>query len=212
MIKSKVIQLMRARLGNRRDSDFESIIELEADIIQETELEGSATLRPWFLQSPTVELQLTATSSFLALPSDFLGEIEGVRFEILISDNTWQEVKKRTESNFDSSQAPALPEYYAIVGDSLQFYPTPDQDYSVRWRYYQKQPKFGDITSTEETSWTTAGLDLFVASVGRVFAAQHAQNMELANTFEIQRQEALNRLYVETEARMHTNTDYRMRG
>lgn len=78
----------------------------------------------------------TADSQFMQLAGDF---ISAINVEILT--NEYQPLFQQSLESLDTyrkstDDVSGLPKYYAIVGDTLELCPTPDQSYSIQLTYY----------------------------------------------------------------------------
>lgn len=210
MIRSLAVTLILQRLGNRSASEYQSIVETEMQAMQAL-LEEDATLMPWFLITTSPSYPLVAGDNSLVLPDDFLLELEEGMVEIYdASVPKWRTLAK---DDFDTlvqtyvDEGSARPEKYALVGNYLRFFFTPDIIYNVRLTYFARAlPLTADI----ENVWLKYAGDLLMARTGYQVASHHLQDTELSAVFADDVKVAKDRLWRLNEARMHAGRDYQM--
>ena len=200
MTRDDVIQLLGWRLGDR--SDMASRIQMEMKVAQQNVLEGNRWL-PWFLSAESVGT--TGLTGTLAVPTDFLAEMEEGHLYITVEGQDLRLVKKDYDEakSLTAGSDAGHPEYYAVVGDVVHFFPTPDQDYPYVWQYYASAPDMTAVTG--ETPWLKYAADLVMAVVGEQLAAKHIQNPEMAMQFRQDIAPAWDRLYTQHIARQEIN-------
>ena len=178
MLRDDLISLLGWRLGDRDDMRERAIAEMQ--YAQEYQLEANIWL-PWFLEVDAAGLTATADAQYMDLPVDFLREIEGHFPEIVSDGQTIRLVKadKTTAAIWETGTG--TPTYYSLVGTRMMFFPTPDQNYSVAWRYYGKSTP---IHSTNDpTPWLVHAGDLVLALVGQAIAGKHIRDVKVAGEF-----------------------------
>jgi hypothetical protein len=120
----------------------------------------------------TAQLTLTAGTSSVSLPSNFLEDVE------LNYDDTAEPLSRSSFDIIDRYQtadsSPARPSLYAITGSSIIFETEADATYTLNLRYYKKW----DI-ATDTTNWllTNAPDAYLFGSVAE--AATYAHDTEL---------------------------------
>jgi len=85
---------------------------------------------------------------YSSLPSDFL---EPIRLHIDDSYQTRLELTSLDDMlqlRNNTANATGKPQYYAIVGDSIEVYPTPDADYNTELMYYAKIDALSDSNTS----------------------------------------------------------------
>ena len=85
---------------------------------------------------------------YSSLPSDFL---EPIRLHIDDSYQTRLELTSLDDMlqlRNNTANAIGKPQYYAIVGDSIEVYPTPDADYNTELMYYAKIDALSDSNTS----------------------------------------------------------------
>lgn len=123
--------------------DLTSVI---PDFITMAEAQMSRDLRHWRMEDRATAL---CDTQYTALPNDF---IEPIR--ITIPDNDSHilelvgvlEISKLRQENSDTK---GRPQYYAVLDQSFEVFPTPDTDYTIELVYYESVPNLGALT----TNW-----------------------------------------------------------
>ena len=210
MLRNAAISLLLARLGNRDPVEWESTALSEMQLAQ-ANLEGDATLRPWFLVTESAQSTLTVGDSRVELPSDFLDEVEDSALEVYEETSAkWSPLKK---GDWDTLVAkyrdhdPAIPKRYAALGEYFRVQPVPDLAYATRMIYFARDT----VPSTDiENKWLKWASDLLIAEAGVSMALYHVKDPDLVAGFQAQILAARNRLKIATEARMHSNQVYEM--
>jgi hypothetical protein len=210
MTRTEVVTLLNYRLGNR--TDLEDRILLEMAFVQDYILEGTGAFLPWFLETEMATSPIMAEEERVALPDDFLAEVEDQALWLYLEDsdeNTMIELKK---NDYDLLVAKypgtGRPQQYAIAGSYIIIKPTPDLEYTVKMRYYAKDTPIS--VSAGENKWLAHAADLVMAETGKIMAENHLLNAALATSFEKAAMIARDRLYKKHEARRHSNRTYGM--
>ena len=178
MLRDDLISLLGWRLGDRDDMRERAIAEMQ--YAQEYQLEANIWL-PWFLEVDSVGLAATAGVQYMDLPVDFLREIEGHFPAVITGGQTIRLIKADKTTAGIWEPGTGIPKYYSITGDRMNFFPTPDQNYSIEWRYYGKSTP---IHSTNEpTPWLVHAGDLVLALVGQAIAGKHVRDTKIAGEF-----------------------------
>lgn len=115
------------------------------DFITLAEAQINRHIRHWrMLTSAT----LTLDAQYEALPSDWLGT---KRMTITtgttnrLEPATEAEIHARRDGNLNTLGRPLI---YAHIGANVEFWPSPDATYSVRWDYWQKIPALSDSATS----------------------------------------------------------------
>lgn len=91
---------------------------------------------------------LTVDAEYETLPADFreadslIVSDAGVTFNC--EPMPWEVLARRSVGNVTA----ARPEFYALIGTQMRFYPRPDKSYSAELTYYQKVPALSDAAPT----------------------------------------------------------------
>jgi hypothetical protein len=178
MQRDKLIQVLAWRLGNRKD--MAERIANEMDFVQETVLEQNPWL-PWFLEKDAEGLILPAGASAVALPVDFLGEIEG---EIPLAVVEEGELRYSKESPVDMAVGGkrGIKFAYTVTTTQLRVFPSFEEELPLSWRYFAKAPTMS--IQNEETLWLKYAADLTMAAIGVEIAGKHLQNQVLLSQFQ----------------------------
>jgi len=106
--------------------------------------------------------QATVTTQFVGLPTDLL-EMTNVQ----LNTAPPARLEQVTPSIADSLRAAqggtsGVPRYFAVIGESVELIPTPDQEYTLELQYYKKVPA---LTDSASTNWLlTAHPDAYLYS------------------------------------------------
>lgn len=207
MIRDTCVDIIAQRLGMRTDLDDAILNEMQ--LVQEVTLEGTGAFLPWFLESLDNALVTVLASTEIALPTDFLAEIEGMPPALYVVDGTaqnWTDLHKDGRNTlltkYPSTGAPAE---YHITASTLHIFPRSDAVYAIRFSYYAKDSLTGD-----ENLWLKYAPDLMIAETGAVMAGKYLQNAGMEAQFRTDAQSARARLFTKHEAMQHVNRRYGM--
>src|SRR5689334_20945854 len=169
MTRDEVVALIQQVLGFRTSLQSTIISNLQFVQIQlESEPE-----KPWFMISEDSFTSTSALEERIAVPDDFLQEVEETVLKYVPDDTTAEEVDLVKE-DYDTLRAnyrgsvPGPPEAYALVGNYFRIFPTPDDTYTIRMIYYQKQAA---LVSNIENGWTKYVPYLIAGEAGAIVAA-----------------------------------------
>jgi len=150
-------------------------------------------------------LTTAAGTQGVTLPSDFL-EIENIGITSTTPPRNLHVVTPELlDEKFPTSYT-GIPTDYAIVGDVIQFGPTPDAAYTVSMDYYQRLNLAG--TNTNWLMTNHPGVYLFGALAE---AAPYLVNDERAGVFEAKFQAALQSLNDSDDAGLRSGSSMRVR-
>lgn len=124
-----------AWLGNRGDIDSEI-----KDFIALAEARMWMDLRIRAMEARTTD---TASAEYLTLPGDFIA-LRSIKIGGHVLDYMTPDRMERTANSDTTGQ----PKTYSIVGDELQFAPTPDQSYTVELAYFKRLPALSDSNTS----------------------------------------------------------------
>lgn len=192
MTRDDIITLVSLRCGDRDDLTAKCLAELPA--LQEA-FEGNEWL-PWFLETDLAlaDSSLPAGSGSIALPADFLLEVNDQKLTLVRADGTKKRLRKlgldQMRNRYVETGEPAA---YCLSGDRIYFAPIPEDSYTLEWRYYGKAPSIA--ASAGETLWTKHASDVVLAALGAVLAGRHLQNANLEASFAADLSRAQARLY-----------------
>lgn len=212
MIRDDAVTRILSRLGNRDPVEYTTIILYEMDDAQRYELEGDASLLPWFMLSESSGALFTPGEERLEIPEDFVMEFEDSPLQTLnFESNRYVPLKK---DDWDAivakyaESAPGMPKAYALVNQYFRVAPVPDLEYPAKFIYFAQQPL--PSVANVENSWLKYAADLLLARTGYTVASKHLQDMELAGKFLAEGVIARARLWRLNEARLHANHEYQM--
>lgn len=216
MLRDAAVALIKQGLGFRTDLDTEIVTQMRFQ--QEEILEQGATL-PWFLISTVQSLTTVASTETLAIPSDFLLEVEEAALWFLDSGQSegsqWRQMPKAFLDDIKTDEEATWADLilgaepaYALVNKLFYFAPIPDAANTLRFIYYAQDTQ---LTSDITNLWLTHAADLLMARTGLAMA-EDIENDKAALKFETRLQRADARLAAENEARTHTQIRYIMGG
>lgn len=179
MTGAEALNMVMARLAGRINTTLRANLLLEMNRLQAQDLE-QGDLLPWFLIKVKSDLALTPGDRALAVPTDFLRELEeDVLIEIQDSTGVWNSMTKRTyEDNlvqYDDADTSELPRYYSLVGAQLLTFPIPTVASAVRLRYFAAQPAVADTGTTPTNQWLLQASDLLIAETCVIAASLYVR-------------------------------------
>lgn len=192
MIKSKVIDLIKMRLGNRTDADIDTRINAELDAAQ-YELERFGVFTPWFLLSETASYTTTALEPRVPIPTDMLQEYEeGALFYngLPLIKHDLDYLSERFENAL-----PGAPRAYALSGEYFLLFPSPDDAYVLSMKYYQEEPVPSDLAVDAENAWLRNAADWLMAKAG-TNVARFIKDSEAMQMFMQDEDKASKRIYL----------------
>lgn len=210
MLRDTALTLLEGRLGNR--TNMRATIILEMQQAQSTVLERNGIFYPWFLETETLTTIGTTTVDVeeLALPSDWLGEIEEQSMWIFDSgaDVPFVELKKGAyDVALQRFTTTDQPQRYSLNKNNILFKPTPDKGYIIKTRYFATDQV---LSSDIENDWLKYASDWLIAETGIIIARDHIQNDQMAQRFIQAATRARDRVFIENESRQHTGRVYSM--
>lgn len=201
MNRGEIIETVLARIGRSEGNAYllgRAAVEIKT---VQNRLEGGAFM-PWFLLSGVQDLTTTANTRELALPTGFLREYEDYplyRYDASAEDPYIRLNKDEfdvLETRYEGEEA-GIPLAYALVGEELHFFPTPDDAYPLKWNYFEKKAVL--VGDDSENAWTENAEDLLIAELGLVMARYRVDVRD--NNWKEDREEARKRLLAFDEAR-----------
>lgn len=189
MLGSEAVDLMKRRLGFRRNLDTECLFELRE---AQKRCESVSRTQPWFLIQENATITTVAQTATVDLPDDFIKEpdditslirynpiygnsLVGVRF--LTKADSTDVVPYYTDST--GTLIVGGPRSYILGKTQLNFFPTPDAAYTLYWNYHAKDDV---IELTEENQWLKYLPDYVIGEAG-VRLARDIRNAEAVSAF-----------------------------
>ena len=206
------LDLLMKRLGNRTAPGLR-VSCLEEMVVAQEQLEQAPEL-PWFLKSERVITSTEIGERRLALPPDFIREVEDFNLEIsedgVTYDDLGRENYDEVQVRIDRNAEPGKPDSYYFRGNYVILRPTPDKEYFVRWpTYYAKQdPPVDDIAN--ENLWFKHVPDLVMAMAGAIVSGLHIKDPALVTQFLTMQKSAEDRLVRLITAKEEENRDRAM--
>lgn len=197
MLRSEAILRIQDGLGFRTDLVDKIISRLKEE---QRSQEMGRTL-PWFLIEEDATLTLAAAANTVALPANFLRplDIEPMRYTVSGSTTPRYVTRKdfdKAISAYGSSDA-AGPQVYALRTNSLYFFPTAAEEYTLTWSYY----KHDVVLDTEiENLWLEHAPEVLIGGAGTRIALD-ARDKDAISIFSEMYKAASSSLFRETVAR-----------
>lgn len=203
MTRDQIITTVLSRLGRQEGNTYlVGRAEDEIQLIQQR-LEGAPELWWFLLTDEDTSLSTTANVRTVDLPADFLREFPD--FPLYRYDSTADDPYIKLEKDeFDvlesrfGNDEPGEPTHYCLVGSQFHFFPTPDDDYPLRWVYFAKEDLLSDAVSTN--AWTDNASDLLIGELGQIMAGMKRDEFWLGK-FAAETAQANQRLLAFDEAR-----------
>ena len=151
MTRDEGVVLIKQVLGFRNNLDATIVTNMKFAQIR---LERSPT-KPWWLVSEDSFTTTSATEERIAVPLDFLEEVDQAVLKYVPDDPDADEVDLEKDEydvlrkNF-RGKVPGPPEAYALVGGYFRLFPTPDAVYTIRQIFYQDD---ATLDSNIENGW-----------------------------------------------------------
>ena len=163
---------------------------------------------PWFLED-SAPLATTSGSRAVALPNDFLREIEGDPLVYVDSNGNAKElVKDDAWAGKERYTTPGDPKAYYLRGDSLIVLPTPDAVFNLTLPYIAKDSVLG---ANVENRWLKNGTFWIIGIAGAM--RSHDLRDEASKTwFSNMAQAGRESVERATSARRHVNHTYQFGG
>ena len=167
MTPDEAVAIIHRRLGNRSGLETQILAEL-VEAQREEELEPEL---PWFLLSSTT-LTTVADTETLALPSDFIQDVDGVEMWGTDSASETRHIKKNRYRLLKAryvGEANQFPKGYDLLGSTIYFQPIPDAAYSLTFFYFANDPTA--IASGGATNlWLTNAPSVLIGRAGMAVA------------------------------------------
>lgn len=211
MTNTQALDLIMKRLGGRTSTDTRATLLLELNN-KIAELERGP-LKPWFLE--TEQTQATTPfvvgQNYIALPSDFLMEIEDADFRVQNGDGDYVSLVKvpyrRLMQETENADSGAV-EGYALFGERIYLGPAPDVAYNYKFPYLAKTTAVVDDSNAITNKWLLEFFNYITLEAAFVMASEHVQSVELMNKLSAPLAAAQRAFRQEVEARIHTNMTY----
>lgn len=169
---------------------------------------------PWFLEVEEATAITEPDEERLPLPTDFIREVEDFNLNLVETDGTLTDIKRRTydeaEVEISRNADPGPPQIYAMRANYIILRPTPDGEYEVRFpTYYGKQEPPVDSESSEN-EWFKVVPDLMIAMAGAQVAGKRLKDGELIALFTNDQKSAEDRLIRLITAKQEENRERNM--
>jgi hypothetical protein len=211
MTNAQALDLIMKRLGGRSSTTLRATLLLELNN-KIAELERGP-VKPWFLETEQTQATtpFVVNQNYIALPADFLLEIEDADFRVQDSNGKYNPLVKTSyrrllqeTENVDAG----LVEGYALFGNRIYLGPKPDIAYSYKFPYLAKSAAIADDSNAITNSWLLEFFNYITLEAAYVMASEHVQSADLMQKLAGPLQAARRAFVQEVEARIHTNRTY----
>lgn len=173
MTRDEAVAMIKLQLGYRTTGDADIVTCLK---LAQTTLEG-APVKPWFLVSEDAASTTTAGEPRLAVPEDFLEELEEavLRYipdtltdgEVDLKKDDYDVLRKNFFDPATGTTETGPPEAYALVGEYFIIFPTPDDVYTIKQIYLQQDTV---LDSNVENQWLKWVPKLIMGEAGKLIS------------------------------------------
>lgn len=170
MTRDEGVALIKQQLQARANSDSSIVSYMQ---LAQTTLESSPT-KPWFLVSEDTFTTTSDGEERVALPTDFLCEVEEATFKYRPDDWPDEEEVDLIKDDYDvlrvnfREEDDGPPQAYALLGQYFRVFPLPDAAYQVRLIYYKQDTV---LTTNVENNWLKYAPLLLLGSAGQLMGA-----------------------------------------
>ena len=212
MLLNEAISEIKTLLGFRSDLDEQ----IKSQLTRAQEYFQRGPVYPWFLLSEDATTTTSVGAQRVQLPGDFLSEFEdGALFyipsnteleEVALTKETYEQLMEEFERG-----AEGPPEGYCITGFYFRIFPIPDEEYTLRMMYYQKDTPISNLSTADTCLWLTHAPNCLIGHAGKKLASTVGNANALA-VFKEMESSAIVQLNTENEARNMTNRELLMGG
>lgn len=209
MTRGEAVAMVQQTIGFR--TDLAATIVTNIKLAQITLEKGP--IMPWFLLSESSTRRTDPAERRVRIPTDFLREYEEGALTYVPDDATIPEVPLVKESLEDlldeySSISSGEPKKFSLDGYYFNIFPTPDDDYLLKMRYYKKAVV---LDSDVENEWL-AEIPLLLIGMAGLLLAPGLRDTTATATFKDWSNQGMLVLNGYEEARTHSNRTYQMGG
>jgi hypothetical protein len=209
MTRDEAVGVIQTILGFRTDLVSNIITMLQ---VSQTMLE-QAPPKPWFLTSERSYIVLQPNLNKVALPTNFLVEVDDAHLYYNPSLATSPQVKLVKESldqlrEIYSSLAKGAPEAYAILGNYFYIFPTPNVEYTIELLYIKSDAL---LTTNIENKWLKYNPYVLIGKAGGLIA-NSVGNQAAAATFKAMENEGRTLLVSQNTEREFSNRELQIGG
>ena len=208
---SELIDRLARRCGSKTATAFRAKIVDEVTAV--IDLLEMGSFMPWFLENEA-DLTTVASTRTVALPSDFLREVDDGVVYYQKSSTEYMELVKTEKERLDASFLtgdPGEPEGYALWGTNVYLGPTPDDAYTIKWPYYKSEQTanpFADNGNAVTNKWLIYATEWMLSQAGYMLADFTLHNPQLALRFQAAVKTGRSEFIKSQTARDSTNRDY----
>lgn len=155
---------------------------------------------PWFLESDYVSLTTTIGDEKVALPTNFIREVEekALWYYDSTADSPWVELAKNVlednRTTFNTANTiSGPPKSYSIQGSNIRVFPKPDAVYTLKFIYYKHEDL---LTAGSDTNdWSTNFPYLLIGKAGGLLAmdSRDKDGMQIFSAIEAMEMDRLGR-------------------
>lgn len=212
MTRDEMVAQVQLYLGMRTDMANTIAAELmrQQNVL---ERETQWKLMPWFLKSDDSTTSISILGDGfdrrVAKPEDWLADIEEGGLYVIDDDDCEYELVKHEEDSlreYYKTYDPGLPRHYATSGDYYLLFPTPDQAYTLKMKYYQADAVLSLGSSSNR--WSRYASNCLIGRAGMFLAG--SGNNARTEMFSAMYNESKNAIEVKSFDEQTTNRQYAM--
>lgn len=173
MTRDEAVAMIKLQLGYRTTGDSDIVTCLQ---LAQTTLEG-APVKPWFLTYKDYALVTVATTPTVAIPTDFLEELEDgvLRYipttltegEVDLVKDQYDVLRKNFLDTVTGTTETGVPEAYALLGDYFYIFPVPAAAYNLKLDYIAKATA---LSTNVENAWLKWTPKLLMGEAGKLIS------------------------------------------
>jgi hypothetical protein len=171
----------------------------------------NSPFHPWFLEKSSSGVVTVAETQTVALPSDFLLQVEDTDWYLEDVEGAKTRLKRGYHEDLEAKfngEDEGLPWAYDIFAQEIYLGPIPDAIYTLRFKYYAKQTPPPDDSAEVTNKWIINAEALCVTAVAHKLVSDYVKDTVRAKSLA----EDVTRLRVElhkfNEAKKHADMNY----
>jgi hypothetical protein len=167
MLLSRAVERIQLLMGNRSDLSTRAVAALQD---AQDALEKGPRY-PWFLISEEATIVTGIGERRVPLPTDYIADtIDNTLF--YYPDDTEEESIELVKSGYEKlrlkfgTTGEGVPQAYAKSGLYYHIFPIPDELYTLKMKYYQKDTPISSLALSATNKWLTYSPDTIIGKAG----------------------------------------------
>jgi hypothetical protein len=202
--KDEIKTAVLGRLHRTSDTVLATAVDTEILAVQDRLELGvrvnNGTFLPWFLQTDKTDLTYTANVDAVAVPTDFIQEVEeehrgSIFYYDASLDDPWVQMVREPYSIIKARYAgfSTFPRFYDIWSNQVFVRPRPDAAGTLRILYMARAARLDVVASN---AWTNNAAELVICELGYTLANYYIRDQAAAQAFANDAVNEAKRLYV----------------